>query len=72
MAAIRSLEWFRRTRFERLASVIYPAHTDDDTRRQMNQLAANERKNGPVPSPLLSHGERGATSPLGGAAKWGK
>jgi hypothetical protein len=62
-------DWFKYTRFERLAQVIYPRHAQEGTRRVMNQLAAGERSKPPTPDPLLPDATRGAVSPLGGA-KW--
>jgi len=60
--------WGGRTRSSKLACVLYPAHVDEDTRRQMRELSANEMKKAPTASPLLADHKRGSVSPLGGTA----
>ena len=62
-------DWHKRTRNQRLACVLYPNQTTEDTRRQMRELAGNELKRPPTATPLLSDKSRGALSPLGGEAK---
>jgi hypothetical protein len=62
-------DWSSRTRLSKLASVLYPGLADEDTRRQMTELARGEGKRPPAQQPLLSDAERGAVSPLGGRAK---
>jgi hypothetical protein len=42
-------DWSSRTRLSKLASVLYPGLADEDTRRQMAELARGEGKR-----PLLS------------------
>ena len=69
MMAKQPVDWHSRPRISRLANVLFADRADADTRKQMNQLAANERKRGPQGAKLLADHERGAMSPLGGKAK---
>jgi hypothetical protein len=62
-------EWAGRTRISKLASVLYPGLADEDTRRQMAELARGEGKKPPAVRPLLHDHTRGCVSPLGGKAK---
>ena len=39
--------WDDKDRFFKLASVLYPMHTSEETRRQMAELAAREGKRSP-------------------------
>jgi hypothetical protein len=49
MGDVKSVaEWFRLSRSEKLANVMYPAHASESTKRVMNQLAAREGKKGPM------------------------
>ena len=61
--------WSERTRMSKLASVLYPGLADEDTRRQMTELARGEGKRPPATQPLLSDHARGCISPLGGKAR---
>ena len=65
---MRGNDWHKRTRNQKLACVLYPNQTDEDTRRQMRQLSSNELKKPPAAQPLLPDHKRGSLSPLGGAA----
>ena len=62
-------DWHKRTRNQRLSAVLYPNLTDQDTRRQMQSLSANEGKRPPSAQALLPEHKRGSLSPLGGEAK---
>jgi hypothetical protein len=64
--------WEKRTRFEKLSAVMYPAHADEATRREMAEIARGERKRPPAAQPLLHDHRRGSVSPLGGQAKRSK
>jgi hypothetical protein len=66
---MRGNDWKDKTRSEKLASVLYPSLTSEETRRQMRELSALELKKSPTATPLLSNQKRGAVSPLGGQAK---
>jgi hypothetical protein len=66
------MDWHKRTRFERLAALAYPNLVDDDTRRQMTALLANEGRGPPSGPALLADHKRGSCSPLGGAARRSK
>jgi hypothetical protein len=61
--------WWKRSKFERLAAVCYPHLTDNATRAEMAEVSRGERKKAPAPSPLLNDNERGCVSRLGGVAK---
>jgi hypothetical protein len=65
-------EWFRHSRLERLANVLYPGHSSEGTRRVMDRLAATEHSRGPRPQKLLDDRTRGCVSRLGGVAKRGR
>ena len=69
MTKLRDQSWHQRPRMSRLANILYPAHAGEDTRQEMERLAANEGKRAPQPTNLLSDQERGPVSPLGGR-KW--
>jgi hypothetical protein len=62
-------EWDQRTRFSKLASILYPGHASQATRDQMAERARNEGKRPPKAGELLEHHTRGAISPLDGRAK---
>jgi hypothetical protein len=62
-------DWQRKSRLEKLASVMYPNLATEGTRKQMAELARGEGKRAPGASKLLSSRERGAVSPLGGQAR---
>ena len=62
-------EWDQRSRFSKLASVLYPGQATESTCKEMAELARNERKQPPKAGPLLEHHTRGAISPLDGRAK---
>ena len=62
-------DWHKRTRNQRLACVLFPNQTDEDTRRQMRELSSNELKKPPSAQPLIPDHKRGSLSPLGGAAQ---
>jgi hypothetical protein len=68
-AKLREQSWHERTRMQRLASVLFPGLADEDTRRQMAELARGEGKRPPATQPLLADHTRGCQSPLGGRAK---
>jgi hypothetical protein len=61
-------DWSNLPRFSKLASAMFPDLVDAERRQQMEALARGEGKKLKGPA-LLSHEERGATSPLGGQAK---
>jgi hypothetical protein len=48
-------EWFKRPRLSRLACVMYPHLTDQNTRDQMAALAKNEGKRPPQSPNLLPY-----------------
>jgi hypothetical protein len=48
-------EWFKRPRLSRLACVMYPHLTDQNTRDQMAALAKNEGKRPPQAPNLLPY-----------------
>jgi hypothetical protein len=62
-------DWWSRPRLSRLASVLYPQHADEATRREMSEIARGEGKRPPASQPLLADAQRGCQSPLGGKAK---
>ena len=62
-------KWSERTQNQKLAAVLYPNQTTEDTRRQMRELSGNELKKPPTGQSLLPDHKRGALSPLGGEAK---
>lgn len=62
-------KWSERTRNQKLSAVLYPNQTDEDTRRQMRELAGNELRRPPTATPLLPDHKRAHVSPLGGEAK---
>jgi hypothetical protein len=62
-------EWSQRSRFSKLASVLYPGHATDRVRAQMAERAKNEGKAAPKPPALLDDHSRGPISPLGGTIK---
>ena len=68
MAKLRNQTWHQRPKIHRLAQILYPAHADEETRKEMAELAANERKRAPQSAKLLSDAERGCVSPLGNVA----
>jgi hypothetical protein len=59
-------DWFKRTHSERLASVLFPSHSDDATRKEMATIAAGKGKRGPSGPSLTPDHLRGSCSPLGG------
>jgi hypothetical protein len=65
----RQLDWSKRTKAEKWASILWPNNTDDATRAAMTGLAAQEGKAAPKASPLLKDSQRGCVSPLGNLAK---
>jgi hypothetical protein len=67
--AMRPTRWGDRTRSQKLAAVLYPAHVSAFVRSEMATLSANERKPPPQAPKLLSDRTRGAVSPLGGTAR---
>ena len=72
MAKLRKpADWWDRPRWNRLASVWFPHLADADTRAEMAQIAASERKRPPAEAKLISDAKRGAISPLGGTAVTG-
>ena len=66
---MRGNDWKDRTRNQKLAAVLYPNQTSEETRRQMAELSVTELKKPPTATPLLPDHKRGAVSPLGGEAK---
>ena len=48
-------DWFKRPRMSRLAAVMYPHLTDQNTRDQMAALAKNEGKKPPQGSNLIPY-----------------
>jgi hypothetical protein len=64
---VNAMDWNRISRIEKLASVMWPDQVPKDRRQQMDALARGEGKSLKGLT-LLSHEERGATSPLGGTA----
>jgi hypothetical protein len=68
MTKLRNQTWHQRPKISRLANILYPAHADEETRKEMAKLAATEGKRSPYQAPLLDDRTRGATSPLGGQA----
>jgi hypothetical protein len=61
--------WWKRSKFERLAAVAWPHLTDNATRAEMAEVAHSERRKAPAPSPLQDDRTRQHVSPLGGVAK---
>jgi hypothetical protein len=66
---MRKPGWDGTTRSQKLVAIAYPTLTNEETRREMAALSANERKRPPAASPLIADNKRGAVSPLGGLAK---
>jgi hypothetical protein len=62
-------EWDRKSRLEKLASVMYAGHTDVETQREMASRARYEGKQPPKQAPLIADHKRGPVSPLGGTAR---
>jgi len=58
--------WQQRSRFSKLANVLYPSAA---TEAEMASLAKAEGKRAPSKATLLSDAARGSLSPLGGAVQ---
>ena len=65
----RQIDWSKKTKAEKWASILWPGNVDDATRAAMKGLAQAEGKAAPKPSPLVSDRTRGCVSPLGNLAK---
>jgi hypothetical protein len=55
-----------KSREEKLASVLYAAHTPEETRKEMAAMARQDGKKPPTGPQRLSDAERSYVSPLGG------
>jgi hypothetical protein len=62
------MRWEKLDRFSKLSSCLYPHLTPPERQREMQQIAAREKKRPPVGPATLSDEKRGSTSPLGGTA----
>jgi hypothetical protein len=72
MAKIKTLDWSKRPRMEKLAAAMFPGHATPETQALMSRLAAAGRERPPQKPNLLPDAKRGACSPLGGLVKgWG-
>ncbi len=60
--------WHSMTRFSRFAAIMFPDLVGEPVRREMSELAANERKAPPQSAQLLADDKRGPISKLGGTA----
>jgi hypothetical protein len=47
MTKMKEEEWFNKPLMSRIASVLYPAHVADETRRQMKSIADANGKRSP-------------------------
>jgi hypothetical protein len=62
-------EWDQRTRFSKLASILYAGQASEKCRAEMAERAKNEGKAAPKAAVLLDDHSRGPVSPLGGTIK---
>jgi hypothetical protein len=68
----RQIDFKKQPREAQLGAVLWPDRTDEANQAAMKGFAAQEGRKAPKASPLLSHSQRGAVSPLGNQAKWRK
>ena len=43
----KEVPWEKKTKFERLAAIIYPGNTTDENRRQMQEISDANKKRSP-------------------------
>ena len=60
--------WHERDRASKLANTAWPHLADAETQREMSAILKAEGRRPLQVQKLLSHAQRGAMSPLGGAA----
>ena len=62
-------DWERKSKAEKLASVLYPDLAGQRSQQQMQEIARAFGRKPPQQQALLADKDRGAVSPLGGTAK---
>jgi hypothetical protein len=66
---LKERSWAKLSEPEKIANVLYPDLAGAERQKEMAEIAQANGKRAPHRSTLLSDQERGATSPLGGAAQ---